>query len=322
MQTDRPIIVFENWYNSLKKVKANDGPAIGTIAASLVVLDRLKKDYNLDIQSHLAPGGSQIKGVGGIAVATILREFKETRPFAREGGRTNRGLLGEIRPLLEALKQLSLDSLAEDDRNKILHSYQAYLVERVRDFHNRQKLKFVFDAKRSTWQIIHQLIKESQTENKGGPVAQHLVGAKLQLRFPEIKISNEPTSAADAPTNRWGDFSINNTIFHVTVAPMQAVFEKCQQNLNEGLKVYLLVPDSKLAAARELGQQFCGGLIAVESLESFISQNIEEISAFSNNQLKQNIINLVDLYNKRVDSVEIDKSLMIELPSNLNGNND
>lgn len=318
MQANQPSTTFENWYNSLKTVKANSGPAIGTIAASLVLLDRLKKDYNLDLRSHLAAGGAQIKGVSGAAVATILKSFNENRPFAREGGRTNRGVLAEVKPLLGALESLSLEALTELDRNTILSSFQEYLVERVRDFHNRQKLKLVFDSKRSTWQIIHQLIKAAQTENKGGPVAQHLVGAKLQLRFPDLRISNEPTSAADAPTNRWGDFSINNTIFHVTVAPMPAVFEKCQQNIDQGLKAYLLVPDSKLAAARELGEQLCGGLIAVESLESFISQNIEEISTFSNDQLRQNVISLVKIYNDRVDKVEIDKSLMIELPSNLN----
>ncbi|WP_291909982.1 DUF4928 family protein [Chitinophaga sp. CB10] len=318
MQANQPFTIFENWYASLKLVKANGGPAIGTIAASLVLLDRLKRSYDLELRSHLAAGGAQIKGAGGNAVSAILRSFNENRPFAREGGRTNRGVLAEVGPLLQALTTMGLENLPETDRNEILTSFQAYLVDRVRDYHNRQKLKLVFDAKHSTWQIIHQLIKASQIENKGGPVAQHLVGAKLQLRFPDIEISNEPTSAADAPTHRLGDFCINNTVFHVTVAPMLAVFEKCQQNINQGFKPFLLVPDSKLAAARELGEQLCEGQIAVESLESFISQNIEELSTFSSDQLKQSIVSLVKTYNNRVDKVEIDKSLMIELPSNLN----
>lgn len=317
MHANQSLRVFEEWFGSLKKVKANGGPAIGTIAASLVVLERLKKEYNLSLQSHVAAGGAQIKGVSGAAVSVILKEFGEVRPFAREGGRTNRGVLSEIGPLLQALEPLGLDHLPEIDRHSILRSFQFFLVERVKDFHNRQKIKLVFDPKCSTWQTVHQLIEESQKENKAGPVAQHLVGAKLQLRFPNMRISNEPTSAADSPTNRWGDFSVNETIFHVTVAPMEALFKKCQQNLNEGLKVYVLVPDAKLAAAREMGKQFCNEMIAVESLESFISQNIEEISVFSSSQLKDNVTNLIKLYNNRVDAVEIDKSLMIELPSNL-----
>jgi hypothetical protein len=144
-----------------------------------------------------------------------------------------------------------------------------------------------------------------------------LVGAKLQFRFPDLKVSNESASTADKPTNRSGDFSVGNTVFHVTVSPMEGVYKKCQENLKEGLKVYLIVPDDKLAGARQLADQYGNGQIAVESLESFISQNIEEISVFASDKLKNSIVRLIKLYNERVNAVEVDKSLMIELPSNL-----
>ena len=85
--------------------------------------------------------------------------------------------------------------------------------------------------------------------------------------------------------------------------------------------MYLLVTDSKLAAARQMGDQFCLGQIAVESLESFLSQNIEEISVFTVEHLKSKMASLIKLYNERVDAVEMDKSLMIELPSNLSKTN-
>ncbi|MBN8680917.1 MAG: DUF4928 family protein [Chitinophagales bacterium] len=180
-----------------------------------------------------------------------------------------------------------------------------------------RKIPLAFDPKLSTWQIIHDLFETSHSEGKAGYVAQHLVGAKLQLRFPNEKVSNESASTADRPTNRSGDFAIGNTVFHVTVSPMEGVYKKCQDNIKEGLKVYLIVPDAKLAAARQLGEQYCNGHIAVESLESFISQNIEEISVFAAEKLKHNLVSLVKIYNERVNAVEVDKSLMIELPSNL-----
>ncbi len=309
--------LFDRWYKSLKVVKTNNGPAIGTIATTLVLLDRLKTNFDLNFDSHIAEGGAQIKGTSGTKVASVLKSFGETRPFAKEGGRTNRGGQGDIRPLFIELTKLNLNLLSPVERNLILVSFQRYLVDKVREYHNRQKIKLVFDPKLSTWLTIKQLLEESKREGKAGYVAQHLVGAKLQLRFPNIAISNESASTADKPTNRQGDFTIGNTVFHVTVAPMQAVFEKCRQNLTEGLKVYLLVPDAKLAAARQMAEEFCNGHIAVESLESFVSQNIEEISSFNIHQLKTNVINLINIYNQRVDAIEIDKSLMIELPSNL-----
>ena len=86
--------------------------------------------------------------------------------------------------------------------------------------------------------------------------------------------------------------------------------------LNE-INESLIAKKKELAAARQLADEFSKNQIAVESLESFISQNIEEISSFDNSNLKANFTELILLYNHRVHAVEIDKSLMIELPSNL-----
>jgi hypothetical protein len=308
---------FLNWYNSLKIVKQNNGPANGTIATALVVLQRLQDDFDLDSKSHIAAGGMQIKGASGAAVAGILKSFGEERPFAKEGGRTNRGGPAEVKALLEALTKLKISKLSERERNESLREMQAFLVERVKDYHNRQKIKFTFDPSLSTWILIHNLIVAATDEGKAGYVAQHLVGAKLQLRFPNINVSNESASTADMQTNRPGDFLIGETAFHVTVSPMPAVYEKCKHNISQGIKPFLLVPDNKLIGARQTAESFCGNQVAVESLESFISQNIEEISTFHKDQLVLCMKDLINLYNERVDGVETDKSLMIELPSNL-----
>jgi hypothetical protein len=308
---------FINWYRSLNVVKANGGPANGSIAAALVVLERLKKDFNLDFSAHQAKGGMQIKGASGQAVLSILKSFDEVRPFAKEGGRTNRGGPIEIKALLGSVSKLSLDSLDESKRNDVLIDMQGYLVDRVRDYHNRQKIKLIFNPSLSTWHIIHELLITAANEGKAGFVAQHLVGAKLQLRFPTINISNESASTADMQTNRPGDFLIGNTAFHITVAPMLSVFDKCKHNITQGYKPFLLVPDNKLIGTRQNAEQVCQQQISVESLESFVSQNIDEISVFQKDNLLKSFKDLVRIYNQRVDAVETDKSLMIELPSNL-----
>ncbi|MEO7215066.1 DUF4928 family protein [Mucilaginibacter sp.] len=308
---------FINWYQSLKQVKANSGPANGSIATALVVLHRLQDDYDLDFSKHVANGGMQIKGASGAAVAAILKSFGEERPFAKEGGRTNRGGPSEVKSLLLSLKELNLDSLDEIQRGDALISMQRFLVDKVIDFHNRQKIKLVFNSHLSTWYNIHNLLKVAAQEGKSGYIAQHLIGAKLQLRFPEIVISNESGSTADMQTNRPGDFLIGQTAFHVTVAPMPAVYEKCKDNISQGFKPFLLVPDNKLIGARQNAEQVCQQQIAVESIESFVSQNIEEISIFDRTNIGLRMKDLIEIYNRRVDSSETDKSLMIEMPSNL-----
>jgi hypothetical protein len=126
--------LFELWFKSLKVVKTNNGPAIGTMATTLVLLERLKSNFDLNFDSHIAEGGAQIKGASGTKVAAILKSFGETRPFAKEGGRTNRGGQGDIRPLFNELAKLNLDQLSAEERNSILVSFQSYLVEKVRDY--------------------------------------------------------------------------------------------------------------------------------------------------------------------------------------------
>lgn len=308
---------FIAWYENLPVHKASGGPAKGTIAAALVVLERLKSEFTLDLEAHRAPGGSQIKGASGQAVKKILERFGEKRPFAKEGGRTNRGGPGDIKPMLDALKAAGLDACEAAERNAILDELQQVLVGRVVEFHNRERIKLVYDPAKTTWQAIQQLLAQARETGKEGPLAQYLVGAKLELRFPEIAVGNESYSTADDQLGRPGDFYIGDTAFHVTVAPMPALYEKCQQNLNDGMRVYLLVPDRTLNGARQNADLILPGRIAVESIESFVSQNIEELSDFSKKKLTAGLRGLLETYNKRVEACEIDKSMLIEMPKNI-----
>lgn len=309
--------IFKNWYDNLPAHKSSGGPAKGTIAAALVVLEHLKTGCNLDLEAHRAPGGSQIKGAGGQAVKRILERFGEKRPFAKEGGRTNRGGPGDIKPLLDALNKSGFDKCAAEERNIVLHEMQQILVGKVIEFHNKERIKLVYEPSKTTWQAVQSLLAQARETGKEGPLAQHLVGAKLELRFPKIEIGNESYSTADDQLGRPGDFCIGDTAFHVTVAPMPALYQKCQKNVDDGFRIYLLVPDRTLNGARQNADLILPGKIAVESIESFVSQNIEELSVFSKQKLATGFRQLIETYNKRVDACEIDKSMLIELPKNL-----
>ena len=133
-----------------------------------------------------------------------------------------------------------MKSLPPKRRNEILNEMQRFLVGKVVEFHNRERIKMIYDPSKSTWQNIQGLLSAARETGKEGPVAQHLVGAKLQLRFPEITVGNESYSTADDQLGRPGDFYIGDTAFHVTVAPMGPVYEKCKDNLENGYRVFLL----------------------------------------------------------------------------------
>jgi len=211
---------FERWYDDLPVQKATGGPARGTIAAALVILEGLKADYNLEFATHRAAGGSQIKGLSKGAVQNILAGFGEARPFLKEGGRTSKGAPGGISAMLHVLETTNLGRYPSEDRKEALKNLQRFLVEKVREYHNRQRIKVDYDSSRSTWQTISDLLSTAREAGKDGPVAQYLVGAKLALRFPNIEIGNESYSTADEQLDRPGDFYVGDTAFHVTVSPM------------------------------------------------------------------------------------------------------
>jgi hypothetical protein len=57
--------------------------------------------------------------------------------------------------------------------------------------------------------------------------------------------------------------------------------------------------------------------VSIESIESFVSQNLEELAAFLGDMRKAEIRLLLETYNRRVDAVENDKAMLIEIPQNL-----
>ena len=69
--------------------------------------------------------------------------------------------------------------------------------------------------------------------------------------------------------------------------------------------------------ARQNAQAASPDRIAVESIESFIANNIEELSQFAKDELKSGFRRLLETYNQRVDAIELDKSLLIEIPASL-----
>ena len=309
---------LEGWFEGLRKERGSNLPARGKTAAALVVLERLKTDFELPIEAHRTKGGGQIRGVAGRAVTKILAAHGEVRPFLSEGGRTNRGSLDAIESLLFALRDSGIGSLSETERTGLLNEAQRFLVDRgVRGYLNSQRLKVVFEPGKTTEEFFSEIIRQAAESGKAGPVAQYMIGAKLQLRFPELHVDNNSFTTADIQLGRAGDFLVGDTAFHVTIAPMPSVYQKCKDNLSNGLKCYLLVPLERLNAARENAEMTAGGRIAVQALESFLAQNLDELTVFDSERTAQKLKQLLDTYNARVNEVENDKSMLIELPRNL-----
>jgi hypothetical protein len=216
------------------------------------------------------------------------------------------------------MKPLDLGAEPEVDRVRVLKALQQHIVrEYVPLYFSVKRVRAVFDINDPTWKFIHSILESARESGKGGPVAEYLVGAKLSLRFPEKEIRNKRSSESDVQGGYYGDFEVGNTVFHVTVAPMAELYDKCRDNIERGLRVYLLVPNAMLAGTRQNTALVAGDRIAVESIESFVATNVDELCEFDGNRLKSGFSRLLEAYNARVDAVELDKSMLIDIPANL-----
>lgn len=175
-------------------------------------------------------------------------------------------------------------------------------------------ISFHFDPDFCNRNTIARILDAARVAGKEDAVAQHLVGATLAMRFPDLPIHNESFTAGDVQTGREGDFQLGDMPVHVTMRPMAAVFGKCERNTQAALRPLLLVPDQYLATAR--GTADLQGLtgLGVESIESFVALNCDELAKGSRDLQPAQLRQLLTLYNSRVNAVEADKSLMIELP--------
>ena len=183
---------------------------------------------------------------------------------------------------------------------------------------DRERIRVEIRLDKPTTQIIADVLEAGAKANHGEPLAQHLAGATLSLRYPRMEIENHSFTTADKQLGRPGDFLLNDAVFHVTVAPGQDVVGKCEANIKKGYRPVLLVSDSKIQATRQLAE--LAGIqqrVGISSLEQFVGQNVEEIGEFGKAALAKNLRALLQKYNERVLAVETDRSLLIEIPENL-----
>ena len=291
--------------------------SIGNIAGGLVLIENLRDNLSFDIDEHKASGSDQLKSASLRNVQRILERFGESRILLKEGGRTNRGLMRNLTPLLKALSETDIRHMSDEDRSAAFDDMQAFLAERAKDVFNAEKISFSYSQDIASREIVGKILDAAYERGKAGEVAEYLVGAKLALRFPNYAIRNSAASAADDQTAEQGDFQINDCVFHVSVSPNSGHYDKCARNLSDGFRTFLLVPDRILAGARQNADLQANGRISVEAIESLVSQNIEELSDFAGSRVSANIKLLIHMYNERIAEVETDLSLQIRIPAAL-----
>lgn len=309
---------LQAWYDGYRTAP-DEAPLRFVAAVGLVVSEHLRAAFPLTDAVIATPGRGQVSRLGRGTIQQILKRYGEDRLFLAEGGRTTRGALPAAQDLGARLSAVDgLAELSEEQRTRVSDVLQLWLIERVREHFNSERIAPDIQVAGTGPEVIAEVLAAARARGKAGAVAQHLVGAKLALRFPDQLVENHSFTTADVQLGRHGDFQVNDTVLHVTVAPSFGHVDKCRQNLNNGFRVVMIVPqDSEAATLQLLALRDVTSRVWVARLEQFVGQNIEELSSFAQRRFSGTIRQLLETYNARVSAVEADVSLLIQIPENL-----
>jgi hypothetical protein len=299
--------IFQAWFDSCVR---RGRVARNTIAVGMVVLDHLRQKCPVRQDEVMSEGG-ELKG-SRAGLGSIFAKYGIPRNFLKEA--TTRQAHQDARKLFELLHWgEAFKGLNDDERDLLLVTCIKSLTDKAREWLSRPNLKLDMNRLDSPTAWIR-LILEKSKGFSGGVLEQHLVGAKLQKRHEHCVIPNHPAHAADVQTDRSGDYTIHNVVYHVTAAPSQAVMQKCEANIRTGKRPVLLVPQNKKAAAAAFAElAHIDNQIDVISIEDFVAVNIIEMSAGAKTDFFQILREIIEIYNKRLSEVETDMSLRIEI---------
>jgi hypothetical protein len=299
--------ILARWLESCTR---NNRIARNTVAMGVVVFDHLKKNIPVLRDDVISPGGEVSGARSGLG--KILETYGIPRGYLKEI--TTRQGHQDGQRLFELFEWGNkFAELSAKEHDLLFIELIDILRNLANDWLKRQNLKLALDRRQApaTWISV---IVENAKERSAGIVEQQLVGAKLARRFQGVDIPNHPAHAADRQTERIGDFTISNLVYHVTAVPSRNVLQKCTNNLKAGFHPILLIPREQENKVRVLAQdEGIDQLLTIISIESFIALNIIEIATDENKDFFGVLKEIIEIYNARLSAVETDLSLKIEV---------
>lgn len=283
-----------------------------TVAVGIVVLDHLRHKSPVSPSDVLSAGG-EIVGARS-KLHQVLRIYGVNQPEKYLKEVTTRQAHPDGKRLFELFQYGAFfGELSDEQRNELLLELIEILVAEIQKWFDRQHIKLAFDRQDSPAEWVRVILEYAKSRS-GGVVEQHLIGAKLQTRHSQTEIPNFPGHAADVQTGRAGDFILGNVVYHITAAPSANVVQKCGENIKSGLHPVLLVPSEMVSKTKSFAE-FAGfdKRLTVVAIEDFIALNVIELAADSHVTFLEILNQIIQVYNERLEEVETDMSLKIEI---------
>lgn len=301
--------------NTHKRASETDFRRKGSLGVALIITDTLinkSAKFPLDPEDFLTEAGTQVRNLSGPNVNKILKKNNIEKSLGTEVGRTNRGASLHMRAYVEFLNTLNKEGLLD------LAALNGFWLEKVREFFSTKPFELKLDPSLGLRAMVRNLMKQASERqhqqggfNFAGTLAQHLIGAKLDLVLGRDDARHHGASQNDA-RDRHGDFLVNDVCFHVTTAPASVLMLKCKENLSHGLRPIIVTVYSRMAIAEALADDIeIGDRIDIFEIEQFIATNMFELSLFRPSNRRPKVGELVARYNELIDKHETDPSLRI-----------
>lgn len=291
----------------------------GPLSVMLVVNEHAKKlGLPLIADNLLTEQAGQVLGLGRSAVQAILARNGLTRVLAKEGGRTSRGSIANMRSYVEFLNNRHAAFGSVD-----LHATEDFWINKVRSHFDGKPFVMKIDSswgvRKSVRFLTDQAVKR-QRDSRGemflGTMMQHLVGAKLEVALHPIEISHHNANESDQGVERHGDFDLEGAAIHVSSAPSEALIDKCGENLGKGKRPIIITTRRGMLTAEGLLENAgIADRVDLIEFEQFIATNVFELGRFKVEGQQLAFRKIVDVYNTIISKHETDHSLKIEITS-------
>ncbi|RMH27530.1 MAG: DUF4928 domain-containing protein [Planctomycetota bacterium] len=306
----------------------------GNVAAVLVVLRRIKSEASLRAQLSeifqqvdnpkwrgfaalslfVTANEGQISGITGPRVQSILLDHQITGKYLGiDGGRSSRGNFRPVRNLLSSMPAVAIDSAHATEVEALIDAWEETIIERfVRPALQPDPIVVSMATGDDSEVILKRILDAADERSICGPVAQHLVGAKLERRYRKqgLVVENHSCFAQDKGLDRNADFTVHNFAFHVTISPTKALVRRWEQNASDSLSCRVLVREHQRESTKRLLESNTTRRVSVHGIESFVGLNVDEMSTDDQTDAVSVLADLFSIYNRRVREVERDSTGM------------
>lgn len=258
-------------------------------------------------------GSGQVKDL--TRTNEIAREWRLAEKFPKDGGRNNNGSMGQCRSWVAELNRLARH------HGRVAHGdLLDFWISQAEVLFSEAPVTVKYNPKSHVREFLDSIVgkfKSREREWGGakllGTMMQHMVGTRLMLQLGEDLVEHHPVNQSDLQTGRNGDFTISDSVFHVTSAPTEALIAKCRANRDEHLRPIIVTLSENTSAARTLaGNASLDSEVEVIDFESYITTGILDATLAGGSRYIDTVRLFVETYNDLVENYESSNVIKIK----------